>query len=86
MELYQTLQTHSYLQDTHIYNNAMAFVLSIVFSDFFNFDMSLLLLTVTLRGVSNKHCLLSIFIYTMQLLEGYLCLNITLTRLCKILM
>ena len=28
------------------------------FSDFLRFDMSLLLLTVTLRGVSNKHCLL----------------------------
>ena len=26
-----------------------------------HFDMSLLLLTVTLRGVSNKHCLLSLF-------------------------
>ena len=25
------------------------------------FDMSLLLLTVTLRGVSNKHCLLPLF-------------------------
>ena len=25
------------------------------------FDMSLLLLNVTLRGVSNKHCLLSLF-------------------------
>ena len=28
------------------------------FSDFLSFEMSLLLLTVTLRGVSNKHCLL----------------------------
>ena len=32
-----------------------------LFSDFSCFDMSLLLLTVTLRGVSNKHCLLSFF-------------------------
>ena len=28
---------------------------------FFGFDMSLLFVTVTLRGVSNKHCLLSLF-------------------------
>ena len=33
-----------------------------LFSDFSCFDMSLLLLTVTLRGVSSKHCLLSFFI------------------------
>ena len=33
----------------------------ILFSDFLCFDMSLLLLTVTLRGVSNKHCLLPFF-------------------------
>ena len=33
----------------------------IFFSDFMCFDMSLLLLTVTLRGVSNKHCLLPLF-------------------------
>ena len=39
----------------------MAFVYAYFFSDFFAFDMSLLLLTVTLRGVSNKHCLLSLF-------------------------
>ena len=32
-----------------------------IFSDFLRFVMSLLLLTVTLRGVSNKHCLLSLF-------------------------
>ena len=31
------------------------------FCDFLHFDMSLLLLTVTLRGVSNKHCLLPLF-------------------------
>ena len=41
-----------------ILNNAMAFVYAYFFSDFFSFEMSLLLLTVTLRGVSNKHCLL----------------------------
>ena len=45
-----------------ILNNAMAFVnIHIFFSDFLHFDKSLLLLTVTLRGVSNKHCLLSLF-------------------------
>ena len=44
-----------------ILNNAMAFVYAYFFSDFLRFDMSLLLLTVTLRGVSNKHCLLSLF-------------------------
>ena len=42
-------------------NNAMAFVYAYFFSGFLHFDMSLLLLTVTLRGVSNKHCLLSLF-------------------------
>ena len=41
-----------------ILNNAMAFVYAYFFSDFLSFEMSLLLLTVTLRGVSNKHCLL----------------------------
>ena len=35
----------------------------IFFSDFLCFDMSLLLLTVALRGVSNKHCLLSFFFH-----------------------
>ena len=40
----------------------MAFVDMHTFSrDFLHFDMSLLLLTLTLRGVSNKHCLLSLF-------------------------
>ena len=39
-----------------ILNNAMAFVYA-----YLCFDMSLLLLDVTLRGVSNKHCLLSFF-------------------------
>ena len=33
----------------------------IFFSDLLCIDMSLLLLTVTLRGVSNKHCLLPLF-------------------------
>ena len=33
----------------------------IFFFDFLHFDMSLLLLTVSLRGVSNKHCLLFLF-------------------------
>ena len=31
------------------------------FPDFLHFVMSLLLLTVTLRGLSNKHCLLPLF-------------------------
>ena len=43
----------------------MAFVyMHIFFADFLCFDMSLLLLTVTLRGVSNKHCLLSLFSFS----------------------
>ena len=44
-----------------ILNNAMAFIYAYFFSDFLRFNMNLLLLTVTLRGVSNKHCLLSLF-------------------------
>ena len=44
-----------------ILNNAMAFVYAYFFSDFLRFDMSLLLLTVTLRRLSNKHCLLPLF-------------------------
>ena len=31
--------------------------------------MSLLLFTVTLRGVSNKHCLLSLFLLNLQIQE-----------------
>ena len=41
--------------------NEMAFVYMHFFSDFLCFDVSLLFVTVTLRGVSNKHCLLSLF-------------------------
>ena len=44
-----------------ILNNAMAFVYAYFFSDVLCFDMSILLLTVTLRGVSNKHCLFPFF-------------------------
>ena len=44
-------------------NNAMAFVYMHIFSLTFCFDMSLLLLTVTLWGVSNKHCLLPLFFH-----------------------
>ena len=44
-----------------ILNNVMAFIYAYFFSDFLHFDMSFLLLTVNLRGVSNKHCLLSLF-------------------------
>ena len=40
----------------------MAYVDMHIFSrDFLHFDVVLLLLTFTLRGVSNKHCLLSLF-------------------------
>ena len=44
-----------------ILNHVIAFIYAYFFHDFLRFDMSLLLLTVTLRGVSNKHCLLSLF-------------------------
>ena len=50
-----------------ILNNVMAFIYAYFFSDFLRFDMSLLLLTVTLQGrgrggdLINKHCLLSLF-------------------------
>ena len=43
-----------------------------LFSDFLCFGMSLLLLTVTLRGVSNKHCLLSFLAHLSQRLIGEL--------------
>ena len=39
----------------------MAFIYAYFFSVFLRFDMNLLLLTVTLQAVSNKHCLLSLF-------------------------
>ena len=52
-----------------ILNNAMAFVYAYYFSDFLRFDMNLLLLTVTLREVSNKHCLLSLFFILVQILQ-----------------
>ena len=46
----------------------MAFVDMHTFSrDFLHFDMSLLLLTLTLRGVSNKHCLLSLFSFQLEI-------------------
>ena len=51
-----------------ILNNVMAFVYAYFFLDFLGFDMSLLLLTVTMRGVSNKHCLLSLFSFFLKLL------------------
>ena len=47
--------------------NVMAFIYAYFFSDFLRFDPSLLLLTVTLRGVSNKHCLLSLFSFQLNL-------------------
>ena len=56
-----------------ILNNAMAFVYAYFFPDFLRFDMSLLLLTVTLRGVtSNKHCFLSLFSFYLMVCEFYL--------------
>ena len=48
----------------------MAFVYAYFFSDFLRFDISLLLLTVTMRGVSNKHCLLSLFSLSCGKTEG----------------
>ena len=52
-----------------ILNNAMAFVNMHIFSlTFYILIKSLFLLTVTLRGVSNKHCLLSLFF-------NFLCLD-----------
>ena len=48
-----------------ILKNAMAFLYAYFFSDFLRFDTSLLLLTVTLPGVSNKHCLLSLYSLTL---------------------
>ena len=47
----------------------MAFVYMHIFSLTFAFDLSLLLLNVTLRGVSNKHCLLSLFSFTLIVLS-----------------
>ena len=55
-----------------ILNNAMAFVYAYFFSGFLHFDMSLLLLTVTLRGVFNKHCLLSLFSLYLQVMMTYI--------------
>ena len=40
------------------------------FSDFLCSDMSLLFVTVTLRGVSNKHCLLSLFSFEPRCEKG----------------
>ena len=42
------------------------------FSDFLCSDMSLLFVTVTLRGVSNKDCLLSLFFIGSSLMPKYL--------------
>ena len=52
-----------------ILNNVMAFLYAYFFSNFLHFDMdmSILLLTVTLRGVSNKHSLLSLFSFLAHL-------------------
>ena len=47
----------------------------IFFSDVLRFDMSLLLLTVTMQGVSNKHCLLSLFSFVKTFVRiGHKCL------------
>ena len=62
----------------------------IFFSDFLCFDMILLLLTVTLRGVSNKQCLLPLFSFDTGSLcyrhivdvhEGVKCQKVFLTNL-----
>ena len=42
---------------------------AIFFFDFLCFDVSLLFVTVTLQGVSNKHCLLSLFSFQFSLLS-----------------
>ena len=52
-----------------ILNNAMAFVNMHIFFTFYIL-ISLLLLTVTLRGVSNKHCLLSLFSFCISSCSG----------------
>ena len=49
-------------------------------SDFLHFDMSLLLLTVTLRGVSNKHCLLPLFSFSHGLDSLFICTVFQLLR------
>ena len=46
-----------------ILNNAMAFVYAYFFSDFLCFDMSLLLLTVTLRGYLIRLLIVFFFIF-----------------------
>ena len=58
-----------------ILNRVMPWLLliCIFFSDFLHLDMSLLLLTVTLRGVSNKHCLLSLFSFLSNLHKNLCC-------------
>ena len=54
----------------------MAFVnMHIFFSDFLHFNTSLLLLTVALRGVSNKHCLLSHFSFLLPLKIAAYCIG-----------
>ena len=52
----------------HIYSALMG--QSIGFSDFLRFDISLLLFTVALRGVSNKHCLLLLFSFVSDLVRN----------------
>ena len=42
------------------------------FSDFLCSGMSLLFVTVTLRGVSNKHCLLSLFSFVQMMTLTYM--------------
>ena len=61
-------------------NNVMAFIYAYFFSDFLRFDMSLLLLTVTLQGVSNKHCLLSLFSLFLMGFFSYLQVMMTYIR------
>ena len=51
-----------------ILNNAMAFVYAYFFSDFLSFEMSLLLLTVTLRGylISIAYCIFHLSYISMK--------------------
>ena len=60
----------------------MAFVNMHIFFTFYILT-SLLLLTVTLRGVSNKHCLLSLFSFHQVFHFDYESMNMNNERLCN---
>ena len=54
----------------------------LLFSDFLCFDISLLFLTVTLRGVSNKHCILPFFHFAI-VFEQSVGLSKNWTEICE---